>query len=187
MSRIVLKNVRLSFPDLFQPRAFKGADGDASAPKYKATFLLPKDHPQIQEVEAAIKSVAADKWGAKAGAILAGIRGNPNRCCWQDGDTKEYDGYAGHMALSANNKARPKIIDRDRSDLTERDGRPYAGCYVNAIVSFFTYDNPGKGISASLAGVQFLRDGDAFSGGRPASADDFDDLSDLGADEDALV
>lgn len=34
-----------------------------------------------------------------------------------------------------------------------------------------------KGISASLGGVQFLRDDDAFGGGAPASEEDFEDLT----------
>ncbi|MDE9571706.1 ssDNA-binding protein, partial [Xenorhabdus bovienii] len=52
--------------------------------------------------------------------------------------------------------------------------------------SIFAYDNNGKGISASLGGVQFYRDGDAFAGGGVASVDEFDDLSE-GADVDADV
>ncbi len=179
MSSLKLKNVRLSFPDLFVPRPFKAGD----VPKFKATFLIAKDDPQIKEIEAAIKAVAEAKWGKKADAILKSIRNNPNKFCFQDGDTKEYDGYAGCMALSANNKARPLVIDRDKSPLTQEDGKPYAGCYVAATLELFAYDNSGNGISASLGGVQFYRDGDNFAGGKPANVDDFDDLSE-GAEED---
>ena len=177
--KITLKNVRLSFPDLFVARPFKPGD----APKFKATFLVPKGSAQDKELNAAIRAVAKEKWGAKADNILKQITNNPNKFCYQDGDNKDYDGYEGHMAFSANNKTRPTVIDRDRTPLTEADGRPYAGCFVNAIVELFTYDNSGAGMSASLGGVQFLRDGEAFSGGRPAAADDFEDVSDTGADE----
>lgn len=170
--KLTLKNVRLSFPDLFVPRPFKPGD----VPKYKATLLVPKGSEQAKMIENAIMAVAKEKWPKGAEKIVAGIRGNANKFCWQDGDTKEYDGYEGMMAFSANNKARPTILDRDKSPLTEADGKPYAGCYVNAIVEIFAYDNSGNGISATLGGVQFVRDGEAFSGGRPASADDFDDL-----------
>lgn len=167
-----LINVRLSFPDLFTARAFKAGD----KPKFKATFLVPKDDAQIKTIEAAIKEVAKAKWGAKADAVLKSIRGNPNKFCFQDGDTKDYDGYAGMMALSAGNATRPLVIDRDKSPLSEADGKPYAGCYVNASVEFFAYDNSGNGISASLKGVQFAKDGDAFAGGAPASPDEFDEI-----------
>jgi len=178
MSKIHLKNVRLSFPDIFVAKPF--SEGDE--PKFKAAFLLGPKHPQLKEVNAAITKLAKDKWGAKADGILKSIRTNPNKFCWQDGNNKDYDGYADHWVLSASNKARPTVIDRDRSPLTAADGRPYAGCYVNAIVELFTYDNTGKGIAASLSGVQFLKDGEPFSGGRAAAAEDFDDLSDQGDD-----
>lgn len=176
--KVNLKNVRLSFPDLFTPRPFKPGD----EPKYKATFLIAKDDPQIKAIEDAIKAVATEKWKNKADSVLKSIRGNPNKFCFQDGDTKDYDGYEGMMAVTAGNKARPTVIDRDKSPLTQEDGKPYAGCYVNASIEFFTYDNSGNGISASLRGVQFVKDGDSFGGGGVAKTDEFDDL---GADADA--
>lgn len=170
--KVKLINVRLSFPDLFEARAFKQGD----KPKFKATFLVPQDSPQVKEIEAAIKEVAKAKWGAKADSVIKSIRGNPNKFCFQDGDTKDYDGYANMMALSAGSVTRPLVIDRDKSPLTAADGKPYAGCYVNASIELFAYDNSGNGISASLKGVQFARDGDSFAGGAPASPDDFDSI-----------
>lgn len=180
--KIKLQNVRLSFPGLWKAEPFKPGDD----PKFKATFLVPKDSELDKQVQAAIKETAKAKWGAKAQAVLKGMVNNPNKYCYQDGDTKTYDGYEGMMALSAKNSKRPLVIDRDRTTLTEADGKPYAGCYVNATVEFFAYENSGNGISASLMGVQFVKDGDAFGGGSIASEDDFDELED-GADADDLV
>ncbi|MBD2799530.1 DUF2815 family protein [Xenorhabdus sp. M] len=180
--KISLKNVRLAFPDLFEAKDFEG-DGNF---KYRATFLIPKERKDlIAEIEAAILKVATEKWGAKAEGIIKDIRGNNMRFNFRDGDSKsDYDGYAGNMFISASNKARPLVVDRNRSPLTAQDGKPYSGCYVNATISIYGYDNKGKGISASLSGVQFFRDGDAFAGGGVASVNDFDDLSE-GADADA--
>lgn len=177
--KIKLQNVRLSFPGLWKAEPFKPGDD----PKFKATFLIEKDSALDKAVNEAIKETAKAKWGAKAEAALKGMRNNPNKFCYQDGDTKTYDGYEGMMALSAKNGKRPLVIDRDRTTLTEADGKPYAGCYVNASVEFFAYENSGNGISASLLGVQFVKDGDAFGGGSIASEDDFDELED-GADAD---
>ena len=102
-----------------------------------------------------------------------------------DGDEKaQYDGFAGNffVTASAQETAAPTVIDRDRSPLTQRSGRPYPGCYVNASLEFWAQDNAyGKRINAQLRGVQFLRDGDSFSAGRPASSDEFEDVSE-GAD-----
>ncbi|HGP4140084.1 DUF2815 family protein [Enterobacter hormaechei] len=181
--KIKLQNVRLSFPELFEASQVNG-QGDF---KFRATFLLPPDHPGNKAIEQAIKKVATDKWGAKAETIISQIRGNPMRFNYRSGDEKaDYEGYAGNMFISASNKARPLVIDRDLSPLTAQDGRPYSGCYVNATITIFAYENNGKGISASLGGVQFFKDGDAFSGGGVASTDDFDDISE-GADASDLV
>lgn len=181
--RIKIQNVRLSFPSLFKAEAYKPGD----QPKFKATFLIPKDSPQAAEVEKAMMETAKLKWGAKAEKVIAGIRSNPNKFCIQDGDTKEYDGYDGMIAVSAKATVRPLVIDRGRSPLSEEDGKPYAGCYVNASIEFFAYENSGNGMSASLAGVQFSRDGDAFAAGKPADADDFDDLGDGADSEDDVL
>lgn len=173
-----LKNVRLAFFDGFVPVAFEG-EGEK---KYASTFLLPKKDPQVKEIEAAILEVATAAWKDKAKSVLNQIKTNPNKYCFQDGDTKSYDGYAGCMALAAKNKKRPSIVDRDKTPLTEEDGKPYSGCYVNCSVELWAQDNKwGKGIRASLRGIQFLRDGDAFSAGSVASDDEWDDLGD-GAD-----
>ena len=131
------------------------------------------------------KEVAVAKWAAKADAILKTLVGNPNKYCFQDGDSKsQYDGFEGHFGLGAKSTGRPLVIDRDKSPLTAADGRPYAGCYVNSSVEIWAQDNKwGKGIRASLRGVQFFKDGDAFAGGAPASEEEFDDLSDAGEGE----
>lgn len=169
VGRIMLPDVRLSFPGLWKAEAFKPGDD----PKYKATFLVPKDSAIVKTVEAKIMAVLKEKYPQKAEALLKSIRNNPNKFCWQDGDTKSYDGYEGMMALSAKSTARPTVIDQYRNPLAESDGKPYAGCYVNGSIDFFVYDSSGVGVSASLRGVQFWRDGDSFGGGRPADADEF--------------
>ena len=184
IGRMMLNSVRLSFPGLFEATAFKPGD----EAKFKATLLVEKGSAQAKAVEAKILAVLKEKYPAKAANILASIRSNPNKCCWQDGEgadgSPKYDGYEGMMALTAKNKARPTVLGADRTPLAKEDGKPYAGCYVNASVEFFAYDSSGIGISASLRGVQFVKDGDAFTGGRPADSDEFADVSEgAGADD----
>lgn len=181
VGRLMLANVRLSFPALFTPEAFNPGD----EAKYKATFLIEQGSAQHKAVDAAILAVLKAKFEkpGKAEQVLKSIQSNPNKFCWIDGDTKSYDGYAGMMALSAKAKAsaRPTVINTDKTPLTEKDGKPYAGCYVNASVEFFVYDSSGVGVSASIRGVQFCRDGDAFAAGRPADSDEFEEVTE-GAD-----
>lgn len=176
---VKLHNVRASFIHVFEPTAFKPGD----ELKYKGTFLIPKTSPQIAEIEKAINAAASEKWKDKAKGILLSIRGNPNKFCFQDGDNKTYDGYQGMMALTAGSKRKPLVLDRDKSPLVAADGRPYSGCYVNVSVDIFTYNNSGNGISADLRGVQFYKDGDAFSGGAPLNEDEFQAIDDFGASQ----
>lgn len=182
--KILLKNVRLAFNDLYEPTQING-QGKA---KYRATLLVEKNSPSHKEIEAAIKKVATEKWGAKAESVLASIRNNNMRFNVQDGDLSDYDGFAGNVAVKASSETKPTVIDRARNSVQKDSGTIYSGCFVNAMVDFFAYDNQGKGISASLGGIQFLRDGDAFAGGRPADINEFEDLSaDDFADDPALA
>ena len=177
MSKIKLNNARLSFPSLFQKAVFGGDET-----KYEATFLLDKtEHAlAIKQIEKAIKQVNVEK---HKGKTLS-----PEKVCLKDGDTIEYDGYAGNMSIKASSTKRPMVIGQDRSPLTEDDGKPYAGCYVNAIIELWGQKNQfGERVNANILGVQFSKDGEAFGDGVKTSVEDFeiidsdntDDLSDL--------
>lgn len=170
--RIMLRNVRLAFPSLFEPSTF--GDGD---PAYQATFIIAGDDPQIATINKVIESVAKEKWGAKADANLKALR-TSGKVALKNGDEKsQYDGFEGNWFIAPRAKTRPTVVDGQRQPLNERDGRIYAGCYVNASIEIWAQDNAyGKRVNATLRGVQFVRDGEAFGGGRPAQVDEFDEL-----------
>lgn len=172
--KVTLANVRLAFPTLFEARTVNG-EGD---PAYSSSFIFASDHPAAQAMADAIDAVGSEKWGAKWAALKKELQ-SKDKTALHDGDTKaSYAGFSGNLFVSSRSKVRPAVIDRDRSPLTSSDGKPYAGCYVNGIVEIYAQDNAyGKRVNASLKGVQFVSDGDAFSGGAPASAEDFPDLS----------
>jgi len=175
MAKISLKNVRLSFPSLFQKATFEGTET-----KYEATLLLDKDQHAdvIKAIQAEMKSGIKEKLdGSKLGA---------DKLCLKDGEDSDYDGYANTWSLKAANTKRPLVIDRDKSPLTEDDNRIYSGCYVNASVELWYQKNAyGKRVNANLLGVQFYKDGEAFGeGGSTASKDDFDAFDDDDADDD---
>jgi len=171
MAKVQLKDVRLTFPQLFDAKQVNG-QGD---PKFSAAFLIPKNHPQMAELKAAISTAATEKWATKAGDVLKQLQAG-DKLCLHDGDAKsDYDGYSGHFFINASNKIRPLVIGPDRAPLTASDGKPYSGCYVNAIVEIWPQDNQfGKRVNASLLGVQFIRDGERLAGGGVAAADDFE-------------
>lgn len=153
---IKLTNVRLSYPSLFQERKFSPSDSKGS---YSATFILDKkaNAKEIASVKGAIDTLTREAFKGKP-------VGN-NRVCLRDGSEKE--GTAGYsdqiMFISARTDRRPQVVNRDLSPLTEDDGKPYAGCYVNATIEIWPQDNQyGKRINAKLRAVQFAKDGDPF-------------------------
>ena len=184
--KVVLKGVRLAFPDLWVAKEYEAGDGKF---RYNATYLVEPGSDNDKAIQAAIGEVAKETYGAKASAMLESLRGNANKYCYLKGDLKEYDGFAGMLYLSTHRnqgQGAPKVVDKDpKVDLLASSGKPYAGCYVNATVDIYAQKGQYPGIRASMIAVQFAKDGDAFAG-TPASADDFEDLSD-GADSDEFA
>lgn len=178
--RLMLKNVRLAFPNLFEPTTVAGE----GKPRYSAMLIIAPDHPQMAEIKSKMQAVAKEKWAAKAVEVYKSLD-KSDKLALHDGDTKaQYDGVAGNFFISAaaQENARPTVIDVDKSPLNQRDGKPYAGCYVNASIDLWAQDNNyGKRVNAQLRGIQFFKDGDAFAAGRPADSDEFEEVTE-GAD-----
>lgn len=174
MSKLILKNVVIAFPEVFEAKVFGDSD-----PKFSLTALIEHGSDNDKKIQAAIKTVLDNKFGAKAEALFKQINGNSQRNSYTDGDTKsDLAGFAGKMALRTSSPIRPTVVDRDRTPLTREDGKIYSGVKANVIVNFFAYDNKfGKGVSCSLAGVQFAEHGEPLGGATAASVDEFDDLS----------
>ena len=176
------KEVRLSFPQLWTPKAFE-KDREA---QFQATFLFdPSDAihaTYIKQIKQAAKKVMIEAFGevpAGFGRCFGLADKHPKK--------KEYDGYEGMFFLSTGNTNRPTLVDRKRQDIEKEDGILYAGCYVNTNVTMWTYDHPkgGKGVASNLRIVQFVRDGEPF-GNAPAKADEEledVDIDDSGADD----
>lgn len=167
--RLMLKDWRLAFPNIWTP--YKGSFG--------ARLIAPPTHKQIVVLKKAMAQVANEKWEAKGPTYYKALD-KQDKLCLHDGDTKsEYEGFEGNLFVAANSKVRPSVFDQMRNDLTQADGKPYSGCFVNASIEIWAQDNPeyGKRVNAQLRGVQFLRDGDAFAGGgQPADSDEFDEI-----------
>lgn len=176
--RILLRDVRLAFPNLWKAAA--PASGGEEA--FSASFLLPPDHPQLAELKKGLRELAKSKWGPKGDAVLKALESS-DKTCLHNGDSKsDYDGFDGMLYVSARSKVRPSTWDGQRNETTQADGLIYSGCYVNASLELWAQDNSyGKRVNAQLRGVQFLRKGDAFSGG--GSAADADEFDEIGVEE----
>ena len=172
MAKIMLNNVRISFPSLFRKATFNGEET-----KFGATFLIGKKEGKatIDEIDAAIKGIMRED--------LKGTKLAPDKICFKDGDNIDYAGYAGNMSIKASSTKRPIVIDRDKSPLTEDDNRIYAGCRVNAVIELWAQNNNyGKRINASLLGVQFFKNDEPFADGNKGSLSDFEAFEEETAD-----
>lgn len=173
---IYLPDVRLSFPQLFVAKGMPGSD----KLKYSATLLLDKKKhkPLIEKIEKLIERTALDFF--KKAVKLK------HRCLHDGNEKEETDGYGDEvMFLVAKSDQRPVVIDGKKNPLAADDGVIYGGCYVNASVRLFAFDHPtgGKGVSASLRAVQFLRGGESFGAGPvDVDSDGFQEVTDGGDD-----
>jgi hypothetical protein len=175
--KITIQNTRIAFASIFEASAY-----GENEPKFSLKAIIAPASPTASELRRAFLSVAKEKWGAKGEAIYQQLVGQ-GKVALVEGDYLNaagdpYDGFAGNYYVSASSKSRPLVIDRDKTPLVAADGKPYSGCYCNVQIEIWAQDNKwGKRLNAELKGVQFVKDGVAFSGSAPASTDDFEDLS----------
>ena len=184
--KLHLNNVRVSFANgLYKASAMEAGQQE----KFGADFILQPDSVVLRvnadgtKTKTTLKdaelAVATEAWKANAAKVLATLEASKKSI--RDGDLRVnksgdvYEGYAGNTYVTAKSATRPLLVDANRQPVTEEDGVIYSGCYVNAIVELYANTQPTKkGVFAGLKGVQFVKDGDAFGGGAPAAATEFD-------------
>lgn len=176
--RVMLRGVRMAFPELYEAKAFGG--GDESTAAWGAKFILPPNHPQIAELDKAMKDAALEKWKDKGESALARLI-EDKKVAWvkkpyKDANGTLYDGWtdADFSLSTRNSKTKPSTFGPDNQEVPESSGLLYGGAIVDASVEFFGQDNKwGRRINCSLRGVRHVAHGAAFSGGAPAAADEF--------------
>lgn len=176
--KIMLHNVRLSYQHIFKPTAFD----DSQDAKYSATFIIPKDHPDLPAIKRAYFEAGKETF---ASDFVGNTWPRGFTCSLKDADTEtdsmgevlaeKNPAYKGCYILEANSTRRPITVDRRKAAVTEEDDIIYSGCYVNASLAAagYTYGKVKRGVKCYLNGVQFVRDGERF--GADAS-NDFDAL-----------
>lgn len=190
-----LKRVRLSYPRLDVPDFFQGVKSRPNEKKrWSASFHVNVDDPQKKLIDEVLIAEAKAKWGAKWQGIHKAILPDPKGCCWTDGESK---GHPGVMILSSHkyeDTGPPKVLDNDlspiympdRTVVSGKEGRLFAGCYVNCQVEIWTQDNKaGKALRCGLLVIQRVAKGEAFGGGSQADMEAFEEVED-GADAEDL-
>lgn len=182
-TKVIIANARLSYANLFEPKAFEG-----QKPKYSVSLIIPKsDTHTIGLIEQAIANALAQGkekfWSGKEPKGL--------KLPLRDGDEdRDDEAYQDSYFINANSVQAPQVVGKERDRAT---GKPiplgeddvYSGCYANVSINFYPFNTNGsKGIAAGLNNVQKEADGEAFAGKAPAS-DDFD-FEDVDSDDDFL-
>ena len=192
IKRYITPVFRLSFPNLFEPRApMAGQKGD---PKYGLTAVwTPADFSDkdkklwkamIGALDAECKSRFKKAWKDLPANFKKGLR-NGN-------EKPELEGFGeGTRFASLTTKMRPGVVDAGRNKIGPDEGNAdeiYPGCYCRATVNPYSYDNQGKGVALGLMNVQKVRDGDRLDS-RTDAAEDFEDAVDeawLDGDEETV-
>lgn len=191
--QIKIKDTRGSFLSIRQPYTPK--NGDA---KFTGNFIVSEDTTVTTKVggetitgtakdvmNKVIPALCKEKWGKVPAKlenyVFCKADGSGTRDAYTNDDGDYYDGYSEdtwYFAAGTKQRDKPNgilIVDQKRMQLPPEAGHPVSGDYVNVILNVFAYEYEGKkGVSASLEGVQYLREGEPFGAGS-VSADAFDE------------
>ena len=175
-NQVVTGECRLSFVNVFEPKAMKEGD----TPKYSVTIIVPKsDTRTIEAIKAAIQ--AAAEMGAQK-HFGGRVPTNVNHT-FKDGDTatndmgdlqkEKYPEYANSYYMRLSTKFAPKVLDANRNEILDPT-EIYSGCYGKVSLTCFAYSGDGKrGVSACLNNVMKTRDGEPLTSS--LSGDEFDE------------
>lgn len=160
---------RISFANIFEPKAINGGDE-----KYSVSCVISKsDKATLMKIHKAVESAKEDgkvrKWNGKIPPNL--------KLPLRDGDIDRPDDetYQDCMFVNATSKDAPGIVDRRVQPVTD-PMMVYSGCYCNVSVNFYPFNaNGNRGVAAGLSNIQFVRDGERLSGRVSAEAE-FDAL-----------
>ena len=187
-TRIQLRNVRLSYANIWRPVA--PANDQKAEPKFSTALLIDKrDKKNMGMLSKAIKA-ATEEGKAKLGRINPkkfdrGVRDGDDKFVGDDEDTI-LDGYEGmwYINAKAGENYPPQIVDNRRREITD-ESKVYSGCYANVFVELFAYNSQGnQGIGFGLLGIQKVADGEPL--GSTFSSDLFDEFDADYEDDDDL-
>ena len=184
---VILKNVRLALPSLFNPFVPRDGLKPGQVAKYTSTFLFEPGSPNEAVMLNAMAQAAKAVWGEGAKVVFEAM--GPNSRCMKSGNLKlrqgtaeVREGFAGMIQVVTSNRVKPLVVNTDLSPVDEASGIVYAGCHVNAKIDVYGLKGQGErsnGIFATLQVVQFVSDGDRFAGG--GSAPTVSGMESLGA------
>ena len=171
MSKVIIKNVRFSYANVWESKSINGSE-----PKYSVSIIIPKsDKKMLEKIKKAIEAAKKEGVTKLGGKIPKNLK-TPLR----DGDTDRPDdeAYENSYFINANSKTKPGIVDKSVQPILEQT-EFYSGCYGNASVNFYAYNAGGsKGIAAGLNNLQKIEDGEPLGGTKARAEDEFEAVDD---------
>lgn len=166
---LTLWDVILSYPDLHQPKPYKGKI------YYRTDVLLEQDHPQLKELRAKLKEVKIEAFGDDETEWPED--GNPYI---QNGDEREdSQGYKGRKYITASTQTPVPVVDPKGKTFNAQMVK--GGMFANVAIRIAEWEYDGDvGVSIYLQGVQIdtSKPGLNFGGGKSVKQ-----MFDLGDDD----
>ena len=176
--KIKLKNVRLSYANLFEPRENKSGDL-----RYGTALIIPHDHPQVKELKASIDEAGEEKFGKKWASMLK--KSNPLHDADEDGKSDDDANYEGCYYINTSSKRKPQVVDRQVQPILD-ESEIWSGCYANVSIAIFAFEVPeNKGVSFGLNNLQKVKEG-ARLGGAANADEEFEEIDDDEDDDFAI-
>ena len=197
--KVIVKNARLGFNDLFKAKAQKGSD----VLKFSATLIIGENTSIVYTVDGEKKGAKPDVLNAICEKVLkekfnGKLPAKAQNWVYNkaDGSTTrdeyvndEGDYWAGIDAetwyISANKpeekakNGKMTVLNQIKKPIEANEGILFSGCYVNAVIDVYAFDatdkQGGKGVTASLEGVQLVKTGEPLGFVPTDATEDFDE------------
>lgn len=172
---LTLWDVILSYPDLHNPKPYKGKV------YYSTDVLMDEDHPQLAELRGALEKVKSATWGDDKSEWPTDTRFNPGI---EDGNAREDSkGYKDRKYIRAKTQQPVPVVGPSGKDFNPQMVK--GGMFGNVAVRVSAWENEGDlGVSIYLQGVQIdtSKKGLNFGGGK--SVQKMFELGDKDEDDD---
>jgi hypothetical protein len=213
--KVIVKSARLSFNDIFTPKAINGGkpafsataiclngDEEGNPDGFETTVVYQNSEGKkvsapFDKMQNICDHVAKEKWG-KVPAKMKNwafnkADGSTTRDEYTNEDGEYWAGFSSETEyISAKKHAdrckneQMTVVDQLKQPIVSNSGLLHSGCFVNLVIDVYAYDNDeGKGITASLEGVQLKKKGEALGFTAIDAADEFDEEEIDDAEDDA--
>lgn len=169
--RTITPEGRVSFPHLAEPHT----GGEYPSDKYELTLLFPKEGTDLTGIKNLLTEPLKERWPELTlKDVLHPVRDGDAKYAesQDDEDREKREHLRGHWFIKAKSGDKPGCVDADGMKMDPNE--IYGGCWARMSVSSGTYVlNGQKGVTLFLGNVQFIRDDEAFGGGRVSAESEF--------------